>query len=185
MIIMRYAEGHKAEVREQILRAAAAALREGGLTGVSIPALMKRAGLTHGGFYGYFPDRDALVAEAVAVAGAETAKGVFADDVPLGEMLRRYLSGEHVAHPERGCVVAALGSEGGRQSAPVRRAFAHVARGLIGLVAKKVDAGQPKRAPSDDALRTAATMVGAVVLARLVDDQHLAGRILRAARDAE
>ena len=89
----------------------------------------------------------------------------------------------HVEHPERGCVVATLAAEGARQSKPVRRALAEVARGLLRLVDAKL---HPKRragtAPSEDALRVAATMVGAVVLARAVDDPRLAARILRAAR---
>ncbi len=184
MIVMRYPESHKAEVRERIVRAAATALRRDGLSGVSIPALMKRAGLTHGGFYGYFRDRDALVAEAVMSAASDTSNGAFADALPLAETLRRYLSEGHVAHPEEGCVVAALGSEGAHQPAPVRRAFAEVARGLLGLVEKKLHPERPARALSEDALRLAATMVGAVVLARLVDDEALANRILKAARHA-
>lgn len=182
MLVMRYPESHKAEVKERIVRAAATALRRSGLSGVSIPALMKHAGLTHGGFYGYFRDRDALVAEAIASAASDTANGAFAEGLPLEETLRRYLSDGHVAHPEQGCVVAALGAEGGHQPAPVRRAFAEVARGLLRLVDKKLHPTRTSRAPSDEALRLAATMVGAVVLARLVDDEALAGRILKAAR---
>jgi len=184
MTIMRYPDRHKAETRERIVHAAAAALRRGGLSGVSIPALMKRVGLTHGGFYGYFRDRDALVAEAIAHAGSETASSVFSDQLSLGEMLRLYLSEPHVAHPEHGCVVAALGAEGGERAPSVRRAFAEVARGLLSLVEKKLHPKRAAGAPSDAALRLTATMVGAVVLARLVDDAELAARILKVARSS-
>ena len=184
MVNMRYADGHKDEVRKRIVRVASEALRRGGVSGVSIPALMKRAGLTHGGFYGYFRDRDSLVAEAVRSAGSDTADGVFAEELSLEETLQRYLSEGHVAHPEQGCVVAALGTEGERQPAPVRRAFAEVARGLVGLVEKKLHPGGSSKRMSDEALRLTATMVGAVVLSRLVDDPRLAERILRAARSS-
>jgi TetR/AcrR family transcriptional regulator, transcriptional repressor for nem operon len=182
MHIMRYPESHKAEVRERIVRAAAVALRREGLAGVSIPALMKEVGLTHGGFYGHFRDRDALVAEAVAWAAAETSDGVFSDERSLEEALELYLSEGHVTHPEQGCVVAALGSEGVHQPAPVKKAFSGVARGLLSLVQRKLHPRTTTRAPTDDALRLAATMVGAVVLARLVDDPSLARRLLAAAR---
>jgi TetR/AcrR family transcriptional regulator, transcriptional repressor for nem operon len=182
MLFMRYPEGHKEETRERIVREASAALRRDGLSGVSIPALMKRAGLTHGGFYGYFRDRSELAAAAILSAASDTAHGVFADEVPLEETLRRYLSEGHLEHPEQGCVVAALGTEGERQPAPVRRAFAEAARGLLRLVEKKLHPERPSRAVSDEALRLAATMVGAVVLGRLVDDASLAKRILSAAR---
>ena len=65
MHIMRYPEGHKEPVRARIVQAAAFALRAKGLDGVSIPALMKNVGLTHGTFYAHFENRDALVAKAV------------------------------------------------------------------------------------------------------------------------
>jgi TetR/AcrR family transcriptional repressor of nem operon len=179
---MRYPEGHKESVREKIIGAASRALRKQGLDGVSIPQLMKRAGLTHGGFYGYFESRDALVAAAIEQASDETAERVFGTESDLDGMLRAYLSPEHVRSPEVGCVIAALGTQARGQPAPVRRAFARGARGLLRLVDAKLRPRTEPDAPSDDALRLASTMVGAVVLARLVDDPELASRILEAAR---
>jgi hypothetical protein len=67
----------------------------------------------------------------------------------------------------------------------VRAAFANVALGLIRNVERKLHPGRRTRVPSDEAMRLAATMVGAVVLARLVEDEALAERILRAARSSE
>lgn len=138
MTIMRCPDGHKEAVREQIVRVTAEALRRHGLSGVSIPALMKSAGLTHGGFYAHFATRDELVAEAIRAAASDTSRGTFAE----------------------------------------------VARGLLRLVEEKLRPARPARVPSDEALRLASTMVGAVVLGRLVDDPKLAERLLRAARDA-
>lgn len=185
MNVMRYPEGHKEATRERIVAAAASALREQGLSGVSIPALMKSVGLTHGGFYAHFESRDELVAAAVEAAATQTAREVFGDGVPLVDVLHAYLSRGHVAHPEHGCVVAALGTDGARQGEQVRRAFANVAKGLLGLIDRKVHPrSRGTRAPSDEALRLASSMVGAVVLARLVDDAALAERLLSAARRA-
>jgi TetR/AcrR family transcriptional repressor of nem operon len=182
MLVMRYPEGHKEAVRERIVGAASEALRRDGLASVSIPALMKSAGLTHGGFYAHFENRNALVAAAVLAAGAETARSVFAEALPLEETLKRYVSRVHAEHPERGCVVAALGTDGCRQAPRVRRAFAEVARGLLRLVERKLHPSRSSGTPSEDALRLTATMVGAVVLSRLVNDPDLANRILHAAR---
>ncbi|HET9929225.1 MAG TPA: TetR/AcrR family transcriptional regulator [Polyangiaceae bacterium] len=178
---MRYPEGHKEAVHEAIVRGAAKALREKGISGIGIPALMKAAGLTHGGFYSHFRDRDALVGEAIRAAAEETSQGVFAEAKSVTEMLAHYLSLGHVEHPEMGCVVAALAAESPRQSKAVRRVFGEVVRGLIALVEKKLNP-RPGRTPSEAALRLTATMVGAVVLARSVDDAQLADRILKAAR---
>ena len=97
MVIMRYPDGHKEAVKERIVRAASRALRRHGLEGVSIPALMKQAGLTHGAFYTHFKNRDELVAEAVLSAAAETAAGAFSEEFRLEETLngtyRRATSG--------------------------------------------------------------------------------------------
>ena len=181
MTIMRYPEGHKEEVHEKIVRAAAKALRAKGISGIGIPALMKAAGLTHGGFYAHFPNRDALVVEAIRSAAADTSKGAFAANKSLAETLALYLSPGHAEHPEQGCVVAALAAESPRQSKPVRRAFSEVVRGLLHHVHTKLS-GKASREPSEAALRLAATMVGALVLARAVDDPSLAEAILKAAR---
>lgn len=180
---MRYADGHKQAVRERIVRGAAKALRKRGVAGIGIPALMKGAGLTHGGFYGHFKNRDALVAEAIRAAGAETEQGTFGVGASLAEALGRYLSLAHVDHPEQGCVVAALAAESARQAKPVRRAFGQVVKGLVRLVDAKLHPGREAGSPlSHAALRLSATMVGAVVLARAVDDEAFAERILEAAR---
>jgi TetR/AcrR family transcriptional repressor of nem operon len=181
MVIMRYPEGHKQAVRARIVQAAATAMRRDGIDGVSIPALMRGVGLTHGAFYSHFDDRDELVAAAVEAAAAQTAEEVFGDGVPLQEALSRYLSPEHLGAPARGCVVAALGTDGARLARPVRGSFAKASRGLLALVEKKLHPGRSARVPGDEALRLAATIVGAVVLGRLVDDAALAARLLRAA----
>lgn len=177
---MRYPAEHKEAVRAKIVEQASRALRRAGLDGVSIPALMKRAGLTHGGFYAHFEDRDELVVEAVRFAANETGSGLFEAAPTLEVALERYLSLEHVRHPDHGCVVAALGADGPRQSAPVKRAFAWAARGLIDLVQSRLAPGRP--VPSDRALEIATRMVGAIVLARLLDDPALRQRVLDVAR---
>lgn len=187
---MRYPKGHKEEVRASIVASAARALRRHGLASVSVPALMKEAGLTHGGFYGHFKNRDELVAEAVMIAAEATGKGVLSKEAgDLERTLQLYLSTEHVAHPEGGCVLAALGTEGRTQPGPVRRAFAKAARGFVELLGEKTPGSAKAKAkkdgePSDEALALASKMIGAVILARLVDDDALAKRILAAAKKA-
>lgn len=182
---MRYPVEHKAEVRERIVATTARALRERGLAGVSVPELMRRAGLTHGGFYNHFADRETLVAEAVAHAAAETAARVFEGGVgDPGATLAAYLSPEHVADPGTGCVLAALGSEAAHAESPrVRAAFTTAARGFLRYV-QHMRTPKARTRLDDVALVTASQMVGAVVLARLVDDPSLAERILGAAQRA-
>jgi TetR/AcrR family transcriptional repressor of nem operon len=182
--IMRYQEGHKAAVRAKIVKVASKALRASGLAGVSIPALMKRVGLTHGGFYAHFEDRDALVAEAILAAAQQTGSTVFAEDKSLDQSLALYLSSEHVAQPAHGCVVAGLGADGVKHAPPVRSAFAAAARGLIAHVQAKLEPARDAERATDEALLRTATMVGAVVLARLLRDDALGERVLAVARDS-
>lgn len=180
---MRYPAGHKQAVRARIIEEASHALRREGLAGVSIPALMKQVGLTHGGFYGHFEDRDELVAAAVAFAGEESRAKIFADPAGgLEQVLQAYLSTAHVKDPAGGCSLAALGTEATRQAPAVREAFAEAARGLLKLVQEKRQPGSPADSLDDETLALTARMVGAVMLARLVGDETLADRILAAAR---
>lgn len=177
---MRYPEGHKENVTARIVDAASRALRREGIDALSIPQLMKLSGLTHGGFYGHFKDRDDLIAKAVAHAGQAS---VLRGEGRGTKRFDAYLSKEHVLHPELGCVVAALGTEGARQRGPLRRVFAEIGRGFLRLVDRGLHPDAPAQAPlSDDALATASRMVGAIMLARLVDDEALAERILAAAK---
>lgn len=172
------------QVRERIVRTAGRKLRADGLDRPSVPDLMKEAGLTHGGFYGYFKGRDELIADAVRVAGAETAEVVFHAAPDLAAVLGAYLSVDHLRHPNSGCVIAALGSDGWRKGKKVRAAFADVAEGLAHLVDQKIGPTQQGEAISDRALAVTAQMVGAVILARLVGDGKLAERIARVSREA-
>jgi TetR/AcrR family transcriptional repressor of nem operon len=177
---MRYPEGHNDQVRADIVEVAARALRKEGLDSVSIPKLMKLAGLTHGGFYVHFKDRDELVASAVEKSASESA---FAGNSTLEQAAGRYLSKGHVDHPEMGCVIAALGAEGSRQKGKVRLAFAEAARRLLLRVERKLHPGSPQGTVSDDTLQKASQMLGAVILARLMQDDTLAERLLASARD--
>jgi TetR/AcrR family transcriptional repressor of nem operon len=184
---MRYPEEHKAQVRARIVAAAAKMLRERGLSAVSIPELMKQVGLTHGGFYSHFQDRDELVAEAIIAAAHETGGGVFGEGHSLEAALSHYLSLGHVERPSGGCVVAALGTEAHGQSERVRGAFSEAARGLISLVQQKLLPQQTKKPTTKEvlqpeALRLTSQMLGAVILSRLVDDKDLAEKILEAAK---
>jgi TetR/AcrR family transcriptional regulator, transcriptional repressor for nem operon len=176
----------KEATHERIVEVAARAIRRTGYDGAGVADIMKDAGLTHGGFYAHFPSREAMLAEAADRAGAEAvaAMGRIAAAEPpqqaLQAMLRAYLSKAHVEGVETGCAVAALGSEMPRQSPKVRRAATRRIKEMIDLVARQApDWGQP--GAHERALVTVATMVGALVLARAVDDPKLSDALREAA----
>jgi TetR/AcrR family transcriptional repressor of nem operon len=182
----RTASRRKDATHERIVDAAARAIRRSGYGGTGVADIMKDAGLTHGGFYAHFASREAMLAEAADRAGAEglaAVERVVAAAPPrraLQALLRAYLSKAHVEGVETGCAVAALGSEMPRQAPDVRRAGTRRIKEMIDLVARQSpDWGEP--GAHQHALVTVATMVGALVLARAVDDPRLSDALREAA----
>lgn len=181
----RRAPARKDATHERIVEAAARAIRRSGYTGTGVVDIMKDAGLTHGGFYAHFASRDAMLAEAADRAGAEGVAAVarIAAAVPpkqaLQAMMRAYLSKTHVETMETGCGVAALCSETPRQAPEVRRAATRRIKEMIDLVARESpDWGRP--GAHEHALVRVAAMVGALVLARAVDDSRLSDALREA-----
>jgi TetR/AcrR family transcriptional repressor of nem operon len=124
---MRYSPEHKAQNHENILSVAARSFREHGGDTSGIGTVMKKVGLTKGGFYRHFESKDDLFVEAVARAFDEMGNGMLkvANAAPEGHALRamieHYLSTRHANSPGVGCVVAALGPELARKPLSVRK----------------------------------------------------------------
>src|SRR5271165_5164476 len=118
---MRYSPEHKAQNHEKILSMAARSFREQGGDSSGIGTVMKKAGLTKGGFYRHFDSKDDLFVEAVARAFDEMGNGMVevAKSAPEGQALRaiieHYLSAAHANSPGTGCVFSALGPEVARR----------------------------------------------------------------------
>lgn len=184
---MPYTKAHKARTRARIVGAAARAFREHGVEGVAIADIMRDAGLTHGGFYAHFPNKDALLAEAAQRGLAETRNEFLAGAVaanpeaPLREIIRRYVSRGHRDDVAGGCAMPALAGELAREPEEVRRAFTDAFEELASGIAEHCP-GATDEARRDAALALTASMVGAVALARAVDDPALSDRILLATR---
>jgi TetR/AcrR family transcriptional repressor of nem operon len=182
----RAASRSKEATHDCIVEAAARAIRRSGYNGTGVADIMKDAGLTHGGFYAHFPSREAMLAEAADRAGSESVammERIAATSPPpqaLQAMMQAYLSKAHVEGVETGCATAALGSEMPRQAPEVRHAATRRIKEMIDLVARQSpDWGRP--GAHERALVTVATMVGALVLARAVDDPRLSDALRKAA----
>jgi AcrR family transcriptional regulator len=180
----------KEQTRERILRAAARAIRKHGYEGVGVADVMKEAGLTHGGFYAHFASRDALLAQAAEQAGIESTENLsraIARAKPGEELMAlvdAYLSDKHVESAEQGlgCALAAAGTEVPRQQEEVRRAVKRRIKDMVGLVERQFpDWG--RQAAHEKAMAIVASMVGALMLARAVDDPQLSKEIRKAARE--
>ena len=176
----------KDATHERIVSVAARAIRRSGYDGTGVADIMKEAGLTHGAFYSHFASREAMLAEAAAKACAESAAATAevavgaSPGTALKAMLAAYLSREHVEQLEAGCPLAALGSETSRQAPDVRRVATRHIKATIDLLARQSpDWGQ--HGAHERALVTLSTMVGAVMLARAVDEPGLSDSLREAA----
>jgi TetR/AcrR family transcriptional repressor of nem operon len=176
---MKVSREQVAEHRERILDSAAKLFREHGLDGIGVADLMKSAGLTHGGFYGHFASKEELMALACARALEHSVEKWRARS--LSELVRSYLSTRHRDNPGAGCALATLAGDVSRQGALVRRAVTGGLRSLVEVLAQKVP-GKTAAAKRRKALAMYSTMVGALLLARAVDDPKLSEEILQAAR---
>ncbi len=167
---------------KRILAVAGRLFRQRGFDDVTVADVMKDAGLTHGAFYGYFPSKQALITAAVGQAlplvpdtvQPSRSAGEFADD---------YLSVKHRDNLANACLFSSLGTEAARGTADLRNLMTEAVRRRINHLSAGAAGGTP-----DEKRRAAivswSAMVGAMVLARLVDDDSLSKEILRETRAA-
>jgi TetR/AcrR family transcriptional regulator, transcriptional repressor for nem operon len=183
---MRYPASETAEKHERILTEAARLFRERGLSGAGVAEIMKAAGLTHGAFYAHFASKDALAAKAVERAFAQSDARILesANDTanPRRAFLDNYLSAPHRDHPGKGCAIAALGSEVARDPA-VRGPFTTEVKRMIARMAQG-SGRKHKKGSRQDAIHLLSAAVGALILARAVDDSELSDEILASVRDS-
>ena len=179
---MRVSKEQAAENRERILKEAARLIRERGISGTGVDALTEAAGMTHGSLYSQFGSKERLVEDAVAYAIA--AKGQEVPEVfAVSDYVSEYLSARHRDMPGSGCPLAALCCEMPRQSKGVRERFTAGLRAMITQLSGRMDFGLTQRQRDDKALATVASLVGALVLARAVNDPKLSEDILRATKN--
>lgn len=180
---MRVSRAEAAQNRERIIETAAKLFRERGFDGIGVADLMKSAGLTHGGFYGHFASKEDLMAQACARAldsslATLSAVAEQGSENGLTAVASAYLSPAHRDSPGEGCVLAALGAEAARHGSPVRSAFTQGVRTALDMLTRLVP-GQSERIRRERALATYASMIGALVIARAVDDPELSGQVLQ------
>ncbi|MBV8277634.1 MAG: TetR/AcrR family transcriptional regulator [Verrucomicrobia bacterium] len=178
---MRYPAEETAARHERILQEASRLFRERGINGVSLPEIMKAAQLTHGPFYNHFASKEALIAESLQ--GAMDAKlqrllSGKSSKAALREYLDEYLSSHHRDNPGNGCVAPALAGEIARNSGS-RLPFTQYIKDMLSAMSEKLaPEGDQKAEARAEALRILVGMVGAIALARAVEDKVLSDEIL-------
>jgi TetR/AcrR family transcriptional regulator, transcriptional repressor for nem operon len=170
---MKVSREQMAENRRRILDVANRLFKEKGFDAVSVAEVMKAAGLTHGGFYGHFTSKDDLVAQTLAHALAADSVG----DGDFSEFVRSYLAPRHRDNPGNGCPTAGLAAAIRHQTPAAKSAMSEGLRSQIA----RIENALPQQGAADKrraAIGSWAAMVGAVILARAIDDPELSDEIL-------
>lgn len=185
---MRYSAEHKARSHAKLLKKASEQFRGEGVQGIGIAKLMGQIGLTHGGFYAHFENKNDLVIAALAKMFDEISTYVraavesAADGNYVSAIVNAYLSEDHRDHPKRGCPVAALSSEIARQPPPVRQGYTRGFDGLVKTMAKYLT-GANEEERCQRARLLLAGMAGNMMIARAASDRDLSNTILAQARE--
>ena len=176
---MRYGKEHKEETHRKVVEAAARRFRKDGIGSTGVVDLMADVGLTHGGFYAHFSSKETLVREALSAASMksrthlqrqiDTARAEGRD--PLEAIVRAYLTTLHRDRPDRGCSVAALGSEIARHPRKTREAFTEGLSKTLGIIASALPEHVADR--QTRAYAVFSTMIGALQLSRAVSDSAM------------
>jgi TetR/AcrR family transcriptional repressor of nem operon len=185
---MRYRPEHKAETHRKVVKDASRRVRAEGLTGAAVAAVMRDAGLTHGGFYKHFGSKDELLMAGVSEAFRDIAErlAVIAERSRPGSewkaIVRAYLSPQHCEHPELGCPVAALAPELARADAVSK---ARVLTELTQYQCRLLPfmPGRTRAAKERNLNLIFSMMIGALEIARLLPDEAERSRVLATTRD--
>jgi len=177
----------KARSHKAIVSAAARRVREQGIQGMGVAEVMGDAGLTHGGFYAHFKNKDALASEAMHEAAA--FREPWTDDLDgrapnerMNALVKRYLNRDHRDNKGEGCMFAALAAEVANGAPEHQKVFAEELKITLEDLAPLVGSGNSQPA-ADRATAFMSLCVGAILLSRAVDDVALSEKFLKTARD--
>jgi TetR/AcrR family transcriptional repressor of nem operon len=181
---MGYSHAQKVQGHEKILDIAGRQIKERGLESLAIDALMKKAGLTKGAFYGHFASRDELLLEATREArksGNAVLDSLIKNGVhPSFEtVIDAYLSWQHVTNPGYGCAVCSLAGEAKSAPEPIKVELTDNFENQVRFIAKSIGG---KRA-IEQARAVMSAFIGAISIARTLSDETLARSIVTETRN--
>jgi len=179
---MPYPEGHKIKVRGKIIESAAKAFRTNGIRDISVPVIMKGAGLTHGGFSSHFENKDQLITESCKYAVDDTIAILrqvaeeTKSESKIHAVIDYYLSPTHRDNTEFGCIIPTLSGENPQLSQDVRHVFTLQLQRIIDFITQLANVNK------STASALFSLMIGTIVLARSVSDSNMSDNILTSGR---
>lgn len=185
---MRYPPTHKLTTRRRILDAASAAFRERGIAETGVDEIMRRAGLTHGGFYAHFRGKTELVAEACAAGFAEAVPNL--DRIaalPRVEarvrlLVDSYLSTRHRDNRGSGCIIVAVAADMARLQGEARAAYSREFTAHLDRLAAALRLSPDPDDNRERVTHLMSSLVGALLFSRATDNPAQSRAILHATR---
>jgi TetR/AcrR family transcriptional repressor of nem operon len=185
---MPYSAEHKDKTRKKIVETARVLFNRHGFNGVSIDMVMQEAGLTRGGFYNHFKNKEELFSEAVMSflmgRGAEWREDAGVDVTNLRpemahQMINAYLSPEHLNDLDGQCPMIALPSDIARGGVEAQKSFQTLLEAMVSLFETNMSSDDSTNRQWAQAI--AALCVGGMVLSRALPDSTLAKEVRVAA----
>lgn len=182
---MRVSQEEKERTHRRIVEGAARLIREQGIGAMSVADVMENAGMTHGGFYRHFDDKDGLVVAALQAAFSERLAELaarFEDQSPqvaVAAYRSHYLQDGHVAGAAIGCPIPTTAGDVARASNELKATFGNNVREIVALLARGMDG--TARECEQRAFREIAMLAGAIMIAR-ASDPNTARDMLKACR---
>jgi TetR/AcrR family transcriptional repressor of nem operon len=187
---MPYPTGHRLATREKIIDSARRLFNRRGFDNVSVKQIMAGAGLTHGGFYGYFRSKSALYTEVLGCFFTDPKwqrrwKGVRVDLAArdaCSQIIRAYLSRAHFDDIENSCPMVALPTDVQRNGQPVRQAFETVFLAMVNVIERNMHGRRTRRRQTARAI--SALCIGGQVVARALCNESVADELREACMGA-
>lgn len=186
--VMRYSPTHKHATRRRILEVASQAFRERGVAETGVDEVMRRAGLTHGGFYAHFADKTELVAEACAVGFAEAVPNlerIAAQPAAAARMrllIDSYLASRHRDNRGSGCLIVAVAADIARSQGPARTGYARAFTRHLDRLADALRLSADPVENHERVIQLMSSLVGALLFARALEDPAQSERVLHSMR---
>ncbi|WP_170327351.1 TetR/AcrR family transcriptional regulator [Ruegeria arenilitoris] len=181
---MPYSAEHKQKTRKKIVEAARILFNRHGFNGVSIDMVMKEAGLTRGGFYNHFKNKEELFSEAIKSflmgRGAEWREEAGVDVSNLKpemvhQMINAYLSPEHLGDLDGQCPMIALPSDISRGGVEAQKSFQILLEAMVSLFETNMNHDETTNRQWAQAI--SALCIGGMVISRALPDSGLAKQV--------
>jgi TetR/AcrR family transcriptional repressor of nem operon len=175
---VRYSKGHREETRQRIVETASRLFQEKGVDRVGVDEIMHECGLTHGGFYVHFRNKEQLIAEACALAVDQRA-GEWKEQLrglPPQEAFAAFLDGYMECAGSGDCPFASLGADVARHGKEVRRAYTEKLEELVKFMTDELSCGR------EEAILAIVAVSGAISVANASSDPKFSKEILETTR---